>query len=201
LSEVVPSQPTTRPKSRCTKAAARSGQRGGKEVEDYLAESKEGAMDEVLQVELIDDEVQWDEESPNQSVHKGLLPHTVRKIVYLKGFSQGGGISTMTEVQRCHPLASLSTTKLSVAIAIVRVAGCEFAVKYYPSFNEAIQRIYVNDIALVMVDHSCSGYCSEADAHYCRTGNSPLCCRTDSDSLIENGYACSVEGISVAIGV
>jgi Cu2+-containing amine oxidase len=107
----------------------------------------------------------------------------------------------MTQVQRCHPLASLSTTKLSVAIAIVRAAGCEFAVKYYPSFNEAIQRIYVNDIALVMVDHSCSGYCSEADAHYCRTGNSLLCCRTDSDSLMENGYARSVEGINVAIGV
>jgi hypothetical protein len=168
------------------------------EVEDYLAEFKEGAMDEVLQVELIDDEVQWDEESPNQSVHKGLLPHTVRKMVYLKGFSQGGGISTMTQVQRCHPLAPLSTAKISVAIAIVRAAGCEFAVKYYPSFNEAIQRIDVNDIALVMVDHSCSGYCSEADAHYCRTGNSPLCCRTDSDSLMENGYARPVEGISVA---
>jgi hypothetical protein len=108
------------------------------EVEDYLAEFKEGAMDEVLQVELIDDEVQWDEESPNQSVHKGLLPHTVRKMVYLKGFSQGGGISTMTQVQ------------------------------------------------------------SEADAHYCRTGNSLLCCRTDSDILMGNGYARPVEGISVA---
>ena len=107
----------------------------------------------------------------------------------------------MTQVQRCHPLAPLSIAKLSVAIAIVRAIGCEFAVKYYPSFNEAIQRIDVNDIALVMVDHSCSSYCSEADAHYCRTGNSPLCCRTNSDSLIENGYARSMEGISVATGV
>jgi hypothetical protein len=32
------------------------------DVEDYLAESKEGAEDEVLQVELTDGEVQWDEE-------------------------------------------------------------------------------------------------------------------------------------------
>jgi hypothetical protein len=97
-----------------------AGETSEEDMEGYLTEFKEEVEDEVLQFELTDDEVQWDEElSPNHSMHEGLLRDIVVERSYLNDFHQGEGALIMTRFQRCHPYYSSAAADIAIVVATV----------------------------------------------------------------------------------
>ncbi|KAL2931090.1 Copper methylamine oxidase [Bienertia sinuspersici] len=57
----------------------------------------------------------------------------------------------------------------------------------------------VDNMDLVMVDPWCVGYHSKVDLPCKRLAKPLICCRTESDCPMENGYAQPVEGIYVLV--
>ncbi|KAJ7538366.1 hypothetical protein O6H91_11G045300 [Diphasiastrum complanatum] len=78
-------------------------------------------------------------------------------------------------------------------------ASCEATIKGYGPFREAMKNRGVENMELVMVDPWCSGYYEEKDSPNRRLARPLIFCRTESDCVMENGYARPVEGIYVLV--
>nr|QWQ66222.1 copper amine oxidase 2 [Phlegmariurus tetrastichus] len=78
-------------------------------------------------------------------------------------------------------------------------ALCEATIKAYGPFKEAMKKRGVENMDLVIIDPWCAGYYEEKDAPNRRLARPIMFCRTESDCLLENGYARPVEGIYVLV--